>query len=80
MPMKKDIISIHLFERLIFGVRKTYDEINTGWFDDRIKCLMTINKRSLIKALGNKLSLIVFNKTIKVSFDIKHLFITNQIL
>ena len=80
MPIEKDIIYIKLSNSLLAINRKTKHCTDGYGIYHRRKSLMKINTWSLVKAFSNKTSLVPFNRSIRISFDAKHPFVSYYIL
>ena len=67
--MEESIIGIKLSNYPVIMKGKCENQANSSRFDHWTKCLIVVKARPLVKALGNKMSLVSRYRSIKVSFD-----------
>lgn len=79
IAMKKGI-HIQLAERPTKRDRQRNNNANRSRLDHKIEGLIKIYTRLLKELFGNKTSFVSFNRTIRISFKLKHPLATNNVL
>ena len=77
MPIEKGVINMKLVKAPLAMESNVKHNTDDDEIDHRTKSLVKINTRLLVKAFGNKLSIIPSNRPIKILFDVKNPFVVH---
>ena len=78
--LKKHIIDIKSANVPIFMNNNGKDDANSGWFNNRTKCIMEVDTRALVKSFGNKTRFVARDRPIRVPFNLVNPLTTNNVL
>ena len=79
MPIEKDIIYIKLAKTPLVMECNAKNNTDCDEIYHGIESLVKVNTQLLVKAFGNKLSIILYSRAIRILFDAKHPFVAHYI-